>query len=100
VNAHWLKYKHDEEIGPLLSSYALTDEQLEFLKRDLRNTSNIDGILEVSRRQVALKYKISKLVGVEEDKTFQRRISLLWMVAVFALVFLGAANLALRLGWF
>ncbi len=98
--SHWLKYKHDEEIGPLLATYAATTEQLEFLKRDLRDSGNIEGILEISRRQVSLKYKITKLVGSEEDKDFQKRMSLLWMVAVFGLVLLGAANLALRLGIF
>lgn len=98
MNSHWLKYKHDEEIGPLLASYSITTEQLEFLKRDLRNTNNINGILEVSRRQVTLKYKITKLVGEEQDRVFQKRMSLMWMVAVFCLVLLGAANLALRLG--
>lgn len=100
MDTHWLKYKHDEEIGPLLASYSHTSEQLDYLKSDLRDTGNIENILEVSRRQVALKYKISKLVGVEEDRHFQKRMSLLWMLGVFALVLIGATNLALRLGLF
>jgi hypothetical protein len=98
VNSRWLKFKHDEEIGPLLASYVHTTDQLDHLKRDLRDSANIEGILEVSQRQVALKYKISKLVGVEEERTFRRRMSLAWMVAVFSIVLLCAANLALRLG--
>ncbi len=100
MDPHWLKYKNDDEIGPLLASYSHTDEQLDFLKNDLRDNGNIEGILAVSRRQVAIKYKISKLVGAEEDRHFQRRMSLLWMLGVFALVLVGAANLALRLGIF
>lgn len=100
MDSRWLKYKHDEEIGPLLASYHHTTFQLDDLKRDLRNSENIEGILEVSQRQVALKYKISKLVDVEEDRHLQKRMSLLWMVAVFGLVLIGAANLALRLGIF
>jgi hypothetical protein len=98
MERNWLKYKHDAEIGPLLATYSLTRDELETLKRDLRDSHNIDGILEVSRRQVAIKYEIAKLIGVEEDRHFQKRMSLLWMVAVFALVLIAAANLALRLG--
>ncbi len=100
MDSRWLKYKHDEEIGPLLASYSVTSEQLDFLKRDLRNSENISGILEISRRQVALKYKISKLVGIEQDRDLQKRMSLMWLIAVSCLVLLGAANLAFRLGIF
>lgn len=98
MDPRWFKYKHDEEVGPLLATYHVASEQLSELKRDLRSSDNIEGILEISRRQVALKYKISKLVGIQEDRVFQRRISLWWMLAIWAIVLVAAANLALRLG--
>src|SRR5690554_506222 len=97
MDRRWLKYKHDPEIGPLLASYHLTSDELDALKRDLRDADNIEDIMTVSRRQVNLKYRISRLVGEEEEKVFQRRVSLLWLVVVLLGVLAGAANLAVSL---
>lgn len=97
MNPRWFKYKHDPEIGPLLRHYSDTEEHLEALKRDLRTAGNIEDILEISDEQVCLKYRISRLVRVEEEKVTQRRMSLAWMALIFAAVLVGAANLVVSL---
>ena len=93
----WEKYDNHPAIGPLIEQYRHSTRAVEFLKRDLRTSGNIDEILDASEVQTQLKRQIDGLVDIEEEIDHDRRRDMAWLVVAGIAAITGLINVVIAL---
>jgi hypothetical protein len=98
MSPKWQKYDAHPEIGPLIQEYRRSLGHLEWLKSDLRTSTNIEDIVEFSHGQAEIKRAIDGLVRLEEEELLRERKDTAWMAITVLAALVGVFNVFVAFG--